>query len=143
LPLEDDIHTKLVKSSVYYLDNKDFDGYIPLMTLSILDGRVDEYNMIIKQIKNNLDINITQDLYSIIPYLRYINKVDSIIIHQYGINILRIDIKNNNIGKSAYLNINTYRNKMSEYLDKGDNTDLRSYHIAGLLSIISLFVISV
>ena len=126
-----------VKEVLLYADTKDVKSYKSFLTIPVDVLSDKQYDGIIDTIMVNTiltKVNGLEDIIYILKTLKLIHdevllgKVDCIQICQSGLVLVRIENINNNLGKSAYIEINDVRLKIMKLLSRIQNT-LKYSHV--------------
>ena len=119
------IRKQILKSLIVYPKTASIIEDKPLINKEVEVLSEDAFNRIIKEVQDDVNlqaIGVLQDLEYILRTMALIrqdmllDKVDMIQIYKGGLDVLRIVIKNNKNGRSAYVEINSVRLSTKDFL---------------------------
>lgn len=117
----------VLKTEVLYTKTEGLEQDKPLLRIEVKVPNPAQYDNIIEIVRNNEElrhVDGSQDMIYILESLKSIHtellldKIDNIYIYKRGFNLICIKNNNNNIGKSAFIDIHAVRSKLSEIIDK-------------------------
>ena len=129
------IRDAVVKSDIQYPRTQNLDKDIPEETFEIQSPEIPNYEELRQHCQSSINLQALdgiEDIIYIVDTLSRVHnqmllsRVDCVQIWKGGVDLLKIVMKGNNTGRSAFIEINSLRLKLMNYLKEKEYTEIRS-----------------